>query len=186
MLDRKVQDSLATELEALLGKHFAGITVDVAPSARWNRPCATFRWSGFAGLLPEERFHRLVNVIPEPFRASRMKGLVWLELAPGETVDAYLKLPRSDEVAGREASIYAGLVQVDFFDALNAALDPSPQQRCPGDFSSTADVLARKGFASDRIRDAKLSFILHGAYCDCQVLLTVRHELATAYPSHTD
>jgi hypothetical protein len=168
--DRKLE----TELAAMLSPSFCGMTVEVAHSERWNRMCVTFRWPGFAGLLPEERFHRLAQVIPAEFRESQLKGFVWLELTPDEAIETYLRLPRSEDVAKREKAICGGLVDVHFFELLGDSLGPKPTDRCPGDFSSTSALLSGLGLPLSKIQDAKLLFIRHGAFCDCQVLETVQ------------
>ncbi len=45
---------LATELETILTSQFDGMKVEAVHSERWDRMCVTFRWNGFADLLPEE------------------------------------------------------------------------------------------------------------------------------------
>ena len=169
---------LAGELATMLQPQFPGIEVGVEHSARWNRMCVTFRWEGFCGLLPEERFHRLASVIPVGFRDDRLNGFVWLELAPGETVEGFLKLPRSEDLAREEPSIYAGLIDAGFFDGLAGSLGNDPGKTCPGDFSTTSSILSAAGYAAAKITKAKCVFIRHGVYCDCQVLQSVRPTLA--------
>jgi hypothetical protein len=165
--------ALASELETMLAPVFGAITVEVEHSERWDRMCVTFRWAGFESLLPEERFHRLAQVIPAGFRESRLRGFVWLELGPSETVDAYLRLPRSEDVAKREKAICSQLARLRFFKALSESLGANPLERCPGDFSRTLCLLAAFGSTSSDIQDARLLFIRHGAFCDCQVLESV-------------
>ncbi len=178
MAERAANRRLARDLTRLLATGFPGIVVEVHENERWDRPCVTFHWAGFIGLLPEERFHRLVAAVPEGFRADRLDGLVWLELAPRETIDTFLNLPRSEDVVDREASVYADLVEVGFFELLAKSLGRSPAKKCPGDFSTSATVLADIRRSLGQIRDAKLVFIRHGAYCDCQVLKSVHPALA--------
>ena len=181
MRQRKDNETLRAELLEMLAPKFPGIEAEVGHSDRWDRMCVTFTWAGFADLLPEERFHRLVAVLPEQFREARLAGFVWLELASGETVDGFLKLPRSDDVEEKEAAIYAGLVGADFFGSLAESLGPAPDKKCPGDFSMSVALLTDKGFSPDQIRDAKLVFIRHGAYCDCQGVLAAQHALAECH-----
>lgn len=181
MAAKQVEKTLETELAKMIADRFGDMTVSVERSARWDRMCVTFTWNGFAGLLTEERFQRLTAVIPEDFRRQRMKGFVFLELAPGEKVEDALKSPRSEDVADREGEIYASLEEVDFFDALTKALDGDPLKNCPGDFSKTSGVLKEKKFAAAKIIDAKLVFIRRGAYCDCQAITTIRGELQKAH-----
>ena len=173
---------LETQLSRLVQPHFDGLTVEVvANSIRWNRPCATFRWAGFIGLLPEERFQRLAAVVNESFRETHMRGVVWLELAPGETVDEFLRMPRSEDVAPREGHIYQELVRIGFFEALAQRLSPSPTDRCKGGFADSTAVLEEKRIPSEAITEAKLAFIAQGAYCDCQALLSARPALASRH-----
>lgn len=174
MVTQTRDEKLESELAAMLVSSFDGLAVEVAHSDRWNRMCVTFRWPGFTQLLPEERFHRLAQRIPTNFRESRLKGFVWLELAPGEAIETYLRLPRSEDVAQREKAICRGLTQIHFFELLADALRPDPADRCPSDFSTTSAILSKMGLPSSKIQDAKLVFIRHGAFCDCQVLETVQ------------
>lgn len=169
----RADNELSTELTALLAARFEGVAVEVSHSERWNRPCVTFRWAGFAALLPEERYHRLIQVIPADVRTSRMAGLVWLELAPDETVEAFLTLPRSEDVADRESTIYDNLKNVGFFEALAASRNSTTNRKCQGDFSMSKEILSANNYSEAEMRDAKLVFIRHGVYCDCQVLETV-------------
>lgn len=178
MTGRKRDEKLEAELQAILAPAFAGMTIDVSQSRRWDRMCATFRWPGFNNLLPEERFHRLVRAIPVDFRESRMAGLVWVELAPDEDLEAFLLWPRSEDVADREGDILARLAEVNFFPSLSSAMGPSPDKKCGGGFEQVEAILTSKEYSSTDIRDAKLVFIRHGTYCDCQVLATVPSELA--------
>ncbi len=183
MVTKTTHRRLGADLTRLLAEGFPGMVVEVSANERWDRPCIKFCWAGFAGLLPEERFHRLVGAIPEAFRADRLGGFVWLELAPRETIEAFLELPRSEDVAERESSVYCGLLDIGFFESLAESLGRSPDKSCPGDFSTSADVLADKCFSAGQIRDAKLVFIRYGAYCDCQVLESVCPALAELHTS---
>ena len=183
MVTATANKQLAETLRAMLADTFPGLTVDVAHSKRWGRPCVTFRWVGFAGLLVEERFHRLTQAIPEDFRVSNLGGFVWLELTPDESIDEVLKQPRSEDMAPREAAIYAELRRASYFEALAKALGRAPKKTCPGDFSETQRWSDTVGWTPDQVRDAKLMFIRHGVYCDCQVVLTLQPQLAEAYPS---
>ncbi|MGD2108656.1 MAG: hypothetical protein PVI86_04625 [Phycisphaerae bacterium] len=169
-----VGTTVEEELLAILAPAFEGIEVDVGFSARWKRMCLTCRWAGFEGLLPEERFQRLMTVIPVEFRASRLAGLVWLELTPDESVEQYLKLPRSEDIAEREKAICGGLVQMRFFESLGELLGADRTDTCQGDFSATVALMSSLRRPTTDIHDVKLVFIRHGAYCDCQVLETVQ------------
>jgi hypothetical protein len=181
MATQQADKTLEKQLAKMIAKPFDDMTVVVKHSDRWDRMCVTFTWKGFAGLLTEERFQRLTAVIPDDFRKKHMKGFVWLELTPGEKIDDALKSPRSEDIAEREGEIYAPLEKINFFDALTQALDGDPLKNCPGDFSKTASVLKKKKYTAKKIVEAKLVFIRRGAYCDCQVITTIRSELQKAH-----
>ncbi len=181
MKGSRANERVEADLKAILAPKFPDMAVEVAHSDRWDRMCIIFRWPGFAGLLPEERFQRLAGAISDEFRQSRLNGFVWLELAPDETVDAYLKLPRSEDVAENEPALYRDLVNAKFFESLGAKMGPKPDATCRGGFHDTEVVLSAGKFSAHGIRDAKLLFIRHGVYCDCQVLQVVRSELAKLY-----
>lgn len=178
MTNSRRDKKLESELTELLSPSFPGIHVSVDHSDRWDRMCVMFTWEGFTDLLPEERFHRLVTHIPEKVRETKLAGFVWLELAKGESIDEFLHLPRSEDVADREEGIYNTLLKAKFFDTLKQSLKPSPAKACKGDFVHVAKVLAERKYTPAKIRDAKLVFIRHGAYCDCQVVDTIQAELA--------
>lgn len=173
--------ALQSDLAALVSKQFPDVMIAIEHSRRWNRPCVTFRSAAFVDLLPEERFHRLAVLIPESMRTTRLAGFVWLELAPDETVDQFLKLPRSEDVAPRERQVYAALRKGHVFDRLRRALGASPDQRCRGSFAASLKAMAAARLSAKQIADAKLVFIRHGAYCDCQVIQTVEAALAALY-----
>lgn len=175
-------DKLAREILDTVTPALPGMSVEIAESVRWHRMCVTFRWAGFSGMLPEERFQRLVQLIPEKVRSRDLAGFVWLELEPDQTVEAYLDLPRSDDIAGKEEGVYSSLKETGFFKALGKKLGGSPQDSCGGDFAASAKVLGSKRFSKTMTRKAKLLFIKYGAYCDCQILLTVRPELEKDFP----
>ena len=107
-----------------------------------------------------------------------MAGLIWLELAPDETIDDFLALPRSEDVADREGDIYAALTQLSFFTLLAESLGTAPEKSCTGDFTKSQAILTRKRATADTVTDAKLAFIRHGVYCDCQVLRSAQPTMA--------
>jgi len=169
---------LAAELEAMLAPRFSGVRVEVASNPRWDRPGIGVTWAGFAGLLPEERFQRIMSVIPTRYFDQHLRGYVWLELAEGEEVDDFLALPRSEDVAGRESAIYARLNQVHAFELLGKALGASPERNCAGNFARLTKVLSKRHISEQDICEAKLAFIRCGCYCDCQALRSGREALA--------
>lgn len=174
-------NNLRAELLMMLEPHFPGISVEIAHSKRWNRKTLTFRWVAFTDLLPEERFERLTRVLKEDYRRERLPGFLWLELAADESIDDFLKLPRSEDVTEHEHELYRRLLDVGFFDRLDKTLGARPKRKCGGDFSAAREVLKKAKADKETIQNAKLVFIRHGVYCDCQVLASAKPALEKLY-----
>ncbi|MCK4658916.1 MAG: DUF2695 domain-containing protein [Phycisphaerae bacterium] len=165
---------LQGKLTRLLTDKFPGITVEVAHGERWGRTMLTFRWSGFDDLLPEERFHRLFRIIPEDFYEKHLRGCVWFELGSTESVEAFLKLPRSEDVQGKERQVIQRLTKVKFFASLMEELGADPMAACAGDFSTTRRILAARRFGKTALRNTLLVLMRNGAYCDCEALFNAK------------
>lgn len=174
MAKKKTEAEIASELAGFVGKVCPGVQVEVGHSQRWDRRCLTFRWAGFAGLLPEERFRLVAKPVPPAFYEAHCAGSVWLELAEGETLDAYLKLPRSEDIDPRLPQVWALLREVNFFAALEDELVRIAVADCPDDLSISKRVLAAKEVGAEQAREAVLAFMRHEAYTDWEVLRKVR------------
>ncbi|HUU85476.1 MAG TPA: hypothetical protein VM243_18410 [Phycisphaerae bacterium] len=181
MASTKQHQSIRKKLLEILGPGLPGIEIDVSDSPRWKRMCLTFRHPSFAGLLPEQRFRQLLAAIGEEFYEKSLRGAVWIELAPGETVDDILAAPRSEDLAKQEPTIARGLLDNGFFEDLKDAMGESPIETCRGDFAVSRKVLTAREIIGDEQRDACLVFIRQGAFCDCEVLLAARAALAQRY-----
>ena len=174
MAKTKSHAQLAKDLRGFVAGACPGIEVEVSRSRRWKRTCLTFRWSGFAGLLLEERFRLLARLIPPDYYEEHLRGVVWLELAPEESVEDFLAQPRSEDVDDRLPSIWRMLRKLDFFAALEDELVRIPVEQCPDDFTLSKRVLGAKRASSEQIRDACLAFMRTRAYNDWEVLRQVR------------
>lgn len=154
-------------LVQLLEPAMKGVSVDVSATSRWNRPMVTVRWAGFSGLLAEQRFRRVMRCIPQDALERDFRGMVWFELTPGETVEDYLKMPRSEDVRAQAERLLTELRQKKFFDrlrALNAASD------CGDDFTRVRKVLRALRYSVAQTERMCLAMLSLGRYCDCEVL----------------
>lgn len=184
MTSAKTFAERARKLTGFLDKACPGIRVEAEHSARWDRPCLTFHWPGFAGTLLEERFHLLMRHIPEEFFESHCRGAVFLELAPGETVDEILAQPRSEDVADRVAEIWAMLNGRHFFACLEDELVRIPPAELQPDLRVSRKVLQALELDEDQQRDALLAFMHTGAYTDWEVLREIRPTAEGKAPDH--
>lgn len=158
--------ALLTHLEGPM----KGVTVDVAATSKWKRPVVTVRWNGFEGLLAEQRFRRVMRCIPPEALERDFQGLIWFELTTDETVDDYLKMPRSDDVRPEADQLLDELRQKGFFDRLRKALGKSPEDECADDFKVVAKVLRGLRCSQARIDKTCLALLSVGKYCDCEAL----------------
>ncbi|MCH7720923.1 MAG: hypothetical protein IH988_08030 [Planctomycetes bacterium] len=172
---------LRADLLALLVKTCPGIDITLGHSERWNRPCIEFRWDGFARLLPEERFRRIMGPLPDQYYEERMRGCVCLELAPGEDLEAFLALPRSEDIVQDESRIARRLLEAEFFGKLEAQLGPSPMDSCPGSLQGSRQLLRSLRFSAAQVERACLVLIRHRSYCDCEILMRARRELVVQF-----
>jgi len=147
-----------------------GAEAEVKPPGRWKRPTVLIRWKGFAGLLAEQRFRLVLQRIPQDVLEGGLAGLIWFELAPGETVDDYLKMPRSEDVAQDAPGLVAELKKKGFSEALRQELGRKPTASCKDNFTRSRNVLKGLGFGDGPTADSLLALIHQGAYCDCEAL----------------
>ncbi len=183
MARRKDYSAVQKTLRDLLSPVFAGIEIEVSRDRRWQRPVVVARWAGFEGCLPEQRFWRLMQAIPAKVYEEKLAGLVFFELAPGESIDDYLKMPRSEDVADKEEKLIRVLMNRSFFGKLLDALGDPPQKACDGNFTVARGILKECGISPKRRQEICLLLILHGAYCDCQALTTACENIGTGIAS---
>lgn len=174
MAKNKTDKQIADELAGFVGAVCPGVQVEVGLSPRWNRRCLTFRWPGFALLLPEERFRLVAKPVPPAFFEAHLGGAVWLELTDTETIDAYLALPRSEDIDPKLPQVWAALGELNFFAALEDELVRIAVADCPDDLSISKRVLAAKDAPAELREAAVLAFMRHEAYTDWEVLRKVR------------
>ncbi len=170
------------DIQKLIESHVAdqlpGVTIEVSFAKRWQRQMVVARWEGFAGLLAEQRFRRLVACIPAQVFERDLAGMVWFELTPDESVDDYMKMPRSADVANRRSELIAAMKKSGLVARLEEQLGDEPEDACGGAFELTRAVLKDAGLTPKKIESACLCLIGLGAYCDCQALLgEAREEL---------
>jgi len=162
--------AIESELRAMLGAAFDGMTIEAGHSPRWRRMQLVLRWEGFAGLLPEERFRKIMQVIPADYYEQTLRGAVFFELTADESIEQFMGLPRSDDVVDDEPRVIRMLDTVGFFNALRASLGSAPAEACGGDLSAARRLLRARGVPAADVVTACLTFIRHGAFCDCEAL----------------
>ncbi|RJP34313.1 MAG: hypothetical protein C4547_11090 [Phycisphaerales bacterium] len=170
-MGRESDPDIQSLVESYIAPHLPGATVEVSFSQRWQRPMVVVRWEGFETLLAEQRFRRLLACIPADVFERNLAGLIWFELAAGESIDDYVNMPRSDDVAERREELVALMRDRALLAGLQASLGDDPLDGCGGGFDLTRAVLKDAGVPQPDIEAACLCLIGLGAYCDCQVIL---------------
>lgn len=179
MIPLKQHAQVAEALEEHLAERFDGVSVRIGDGIHYQGTNVVVTCPAFAGWLPEQRFHHIVRAIPADFYERYLRqGVVWFELAPGESAAAYMKMPRSEDIEDDEVAIARKLKAIDFFNRIQKSLGARPDSASPDDFIMSKRLLEESGFDAKDVTLACLFLIRHGAYCDAQVLADVVPKMA--------
>ncbi len=180
-------DQIRTDVLQFARRAYPEIQVTVAPYPEEpDRLAITFVEERFAGLYPLQRYHYLVNLIPQEYYDEHLANTVWFELAPGEEPKD-LEYPDDDLVAQITSDVMNCVEASGFFAALDDALCPADEgverEPCRGDFRIARRVLQERGFIEDELFDVLHVMMAQGGYCDCELLYNVAEEsrLAAEY-----
>lgn len=177
---KKDHAAIAADLLKSVSGACPGIKVAVEQSARWKRPCLTFRWSGFDGLLPEERFAVVARLIPPDYVEAHCKSAVWVELGSAETLEQYLALPRSEDVAKQANDVLAELAATNFFAVLEDEMVRIPPNQTACGLTVTRRILKSRGLTDKRVQTICLVLIGAGGFNDWSVLREVRPQIESS------
>lgn len=179
MIPAQDYERIAAELQALLRQRFADVTVQIGDNLHYHGTNIVITSTAFRDWLPEQRFHHVVRAIPAAFYDEHLRGAgVWFELAPGETGRDLMMMPRSEDVVEHEKDLLARLRKASFFKKLQAAAAEAPEGPSIDDLSLCRRLLREAGWNPKDVTQACLVFILHGGFCDAQVLADVMPTVA--------
>ena len=170
MIQKKDYKKIERALADFLSGRFGAPAVQIGEDIHYRGVNVVVTSPDFGGLLPEQRFHHVVQCIPPDFYEEHLRdGVVWFELAPGESGMDLMKMPRSEDIAGEEDAIRRRLEQIGFFEKLERAAGPGtdPSRH---DFVITRRILADAGLSDDDNVKMRLHFIRLGASCDAELL----------------
>lgn len=170
MIKKKDYKKVQRQLQDFLSAPFEDVTVAVGDGIHYKGTNVVVTSSAFSGLLAEQRFHHVVHAIPPDFYEEHLRGgVVWFELAPGESGLQYMRMPRSDDVAGIEKAIRRRLDEVSFFDKFEKALAAKDGAVSRRDFVEARRILAKAGLDEGENVEARLLFIRYGGFCDAEI-----------------
>lgn len=179
MIPLKQYAQVATALEEHLAERFDNVTVRIGDGIHYKGTNVVVTCPAFAAWLPEQRYHHVVRAIPVEFYERHLRqGVVWFELAPGESAAAYMKMPRSEDIESDEALIGRRLKAIDFYARMSSALSARSGNPSADDFVVARRLLAESGLDDEGVTRACLFLIRQGAYCDAQVLADVIPKMA--------
>lgn len=178
MIAKKDYEKIATQLQAHLAAAFEDVDVRIGDEIYYRGTNVVITSEAFRGLWPEQRFHHIVRAIPQAFYDRYLKGgIVWFELAPGESGKDLMKMPRSEDIAQDQASIAAMLTKKGFARKLRTLAEEEPEKLSAFGFTACRAVCKKAKIAAEELEKAELYFILNGGYCDVQVLADVLPKL---------
>lgn len=170
MIEQKDYKKIQAQLREFLVAAFPDVDVRIGDDIHYRGTNVVVTTSRFDGLLPEQRYHHVVHAVPADFYESYLRGgVVWFELAPGETGKAYMGMPRSRDAADRAEAIASRLGAIGFFDQFRARQAASGAPASEGDFVEARRILGKAGCKEDEILEIFLYFLLQGAFCDAEL-----------------
>lgn len=172
MIHSKDYEKLQKRLEACLQDRFPDASVQIGENIHYQGINVVVTSMKFAGLLAEQRFHHVVRLIPKDLYEKYFQaGVVWFELAPGESGKDLMRMARASDVAGgEEPAIRRMLDDAKFFKKLSAYFDAEDEDPSGMSFDATKRILSKGGLSDEQVERCLLYMILKGAYCDAHVV----------------
>lgn len=175
-----IEPAVIQSLHEYLDPAYPGIEIWTEPFAGdASRTAVGFRHPLFALLYPQQRYHYLVHLIPEPFVEAHLGGTIWMELAPGESPDD-LEYPDPEVIEAIDEDVMQVLHRSGFFRALDLAFCPTPPSAsgaaCHGDYRVSRELLPKHGITPDEYFDVFHVLMARGGYCDCEILYNAVEE----------
>jgi hypothetical protein len=173
-------EAIAVKLQERLRSEFPNIAVRLK---RWekdpSRAAIYFIDPHFIRLYPLQRYHHLSHLLPDEYMERLgLANAVWFELAPEEQLN---EIEHPDEALIREITpdVLAALKRTEYYQALDDVLCPTSNQTakvCEGDFAISKSLLLSRGFSDSDLDDVFNVLMLHGAFCDCEILYNIAEE----------
>jgi hypothetical protein len=173
MIQSKDYEKVQKQLEACLSDRFPDAAVQIGENIHYQGVNVVVTSMKFQGLLSEQRFHHVVRLIPkELYEKYFQKGVVWFELAPGESGKDLMRMARAADVAGaEETAIRRMLDESKLFKKLTAYYEAEDDEEPSGmTFDVTKRILTKSGLTAAQVERCLLYMILKGAYCDAHVV----------------
>ena len=170
MIRKKDYNAVAKQLREHLSARFDDVDVQIGDDIHYKGVNVVITTRVFDGLLPEQRYHHVVRSLPPEFYEKHLRGgVVWFELAPKQDPRDYMKMPRSEDVAGKAERIEKRLADAGFNDRFAASTADHADTLSRDDFVLAKRLLAELGLSKSEIQDAALFFILRGSFCDADL-----------------
>jgi len=179
MIPKHEYERLRRKLESALERQLEDAQVQISDDLHYRGTNLVITSKQFRGLLPEQRYYLAVRAIPSDLYERYLRGgVVWFELAPGESGREYMRMPRSDDVEAQVPALYRRLNQIRFFQTLQRTLEERPADISTEDLSWTRQILIDAGVRGEELTRCLLFFIRHGGFTDALVVADVIPELA--------
>ena len=170
MIERADYEQIQKTLVDCLQPFFDDAAVEVGDDIYYKGVNIVVTSRHFTGLLAEQRFHHVVRAIPQNLYNDRLRrGIVWFELAPGETGQDLMRMPRAEDVRKDDAAIESKLREAGFFSAIRARFAEAKDQPSVMRFDASRELLSTCGIPAAEVESAVLFLIGRGAYCDAHV-----------------
>ncbi|MCG8406116.1 MAG: hypothetical protein MI923_13045 [Phycisphaerales bacterium] len=182
MIKKEDYNRVRRQLQEYLEARFEDAVVQIGDNIHYKGTNVVVTSRAFEGLLAEQRFHHVVRAIPKEFYEDYLqRGVVWFELAPGESGRDLMKMPRASDVAEEEIAIRKQLEKIEFFSKFQSKLTSDPKRLSDTHFNITREILAEAGLNETKAERICLFMVLLGAFCDAHVLADVLPTLTSEH-----
>jgi hypothetical protein len=186
MIPPAQHEALAEQVQSALAPRIPDVAVRIGPDIHYDGLNVVITAPAFQGLLPEQRFHHVARNLPADLYEQLRGRVVWFELAPGESAQSVMKMPRSEDIAAGESDILKRLTAERFFKKLEKSILTARKGASQWDFVEAKRLLADAGWSPDDVTRACLFFIRHGGVCDAHILTHVMEQLAGSHADDDD
>lgn len=169
-LSRDKFEEVARQLQEHVRARFEDANVQIGEGLHYRGTNVVITSKAFAGLLPEQRYGLVLRTIPEAFFKKYLRGgVVWFELAPGESGQDYMRMPRSEDVAARSADVLARMKKSGVLKKLEKAVSQAKGALSAARLDAARQCMEAGGWSADEVREGALVLIGRGALCDADL-----------------
>ncbi|QDV89974.1 hypothetical protein RAS2_10500 [Phycisphaerae bacterium RAS2] len=169
-LSREKFEEVARQLQEHVRVRFEDAIVQIGDGLHYRGTNVVITSKAFTGQLPEQRYGLVLRTIPEAFFKKYLRGgVVWFELAPGESGKDYMRMPRSEDVAAQSADVLARMKKSGVLKQLEKAVAEAKGALSAARLDLPRQCMEAAKWSADEMQVGTLVLIGRGALCDADL-----------------